>query len=221
MHAQHLAAFDIPRHHGLRVFGHQRVRRPLRALFQRRTNLRKVRHVGITQYQVDLRMSDQSAAGIYHIGSPRHADPDVGHDVPNELEIDLRDDHAVLATPSPHRNDHEGFGPPLETNRSEINPVRYGLGESGVVRKIGRAGAPRTDGKTKIAKLLAAFSVELSQLRYRFDLAQKPFGIELPVIGRICVPGKLSCPTELAFELLHELPDPYRRGPGLLVLNAA
>ena len=55
------------------------------------THLHEARHVGVAQHQADVGMRDQAALGIDHIGVAVLAHFDLRNDVPDELEVDLRD----------------------------------------------------------------------------------------------------------------------------------
>lgn len=68
------------------------------ATSQRGTHLREAGHVGIAQDQADVGMRDQPPLRTDHVSVSVLPDLDLGHDVPDQLEIDLRDaDTGILA----------------------------------------------------------------------------------------------------------------------------
>ena len=68
-----------------------------------RLHLRKMGHIRIAQNKIDIRMRNQSTLSIYYIGMPCLSDFDLGYNVPNELEINLCNNHPVFTTESGHR----------------------------------------------------------------------------------------------------------------------
>src|SRR5262249_29260911 len=71
---------------------------PIQRLRARRLHVRKPREIGIAQDQTDVRMRNQTTVLVDYKGLPALTDLDLRNHVPNELEVDFREDHAVLAS---------------------------------------------------------------------------------------------------------------------------
>ena len=99
----------------------------------RRLNLSKLRHIGIAENEADVRMCNQAAIRIDHIGLSVFADLDLRDHVPDQLQIDLGDADAGIEPGAGERQGHVGLGLPSEINRAEINLLGYRLGELGVM----------------------------------------------------------------------------------------
>src|SRR2546423_14777127 len=96
-------------------------------------------------------MSNQTPVGIQYIGLPALAALDLRYDLPDEFQVYLRDDHAVVESGTRHRQHHVRFGLAKEIDRPVIDLVRYGLEENRILREVGLAsdhvhGVPRHPG---------------------------------------------------------------------------
>ena len=185
----------------------------------RAPHLRQSRHVGVAQDQADVRMRDQPAGGIDHIGAAVLADLDLGHHIPDQLEIDLRDAHPGIAPGAGKRQRHVRLGLAAKVNRAVIDFMRHGLREFRLLGVVDAA-SNHVHCQTRDLELLMARSIDLGQLRDRRDLAQQPQGVETALIERAVGPRQLRGPAHLAFDLGDELFDLVGGGNGLLLLNA-
>src|SRR5262245_34474872 len=164
-------------------------------------------------------MRDQPALRVDHIGVTALADLDLRDHVPNELEIDLGDAHAGV-TPRPGNGErHIRLGFAAEIDRAVIDFARHRFGEFGIAGEVGAAG-DHVHGEPRYPQSLLAGGVELSELRYGWDLAQQPQGVEPALLDRARRPWQLRGPTELALDLLDELADLRGGGFRLLALDA-
>ena len=146
------------------------------------------------------------------------ADLDLGHDVPDQLEVHLRDaDAGILARPG-LRQRHVRLGFPAEVDRSVKHLVCDRLGELGIVRKVDAAvdGVHREPGDPQP---LPAGRIDLGKLGDRRDLTQQPQRIKPTLVDRARRPRQLRGPAELILDLLDELADLGRSRLGLLVLD--
>ena len=164
-------------------------------------------------------MGDKTALRIDQIGLPARAHLDLGYHVPDELEIDLRDAHACVATRAGERQRHVGLGLPAKIDGSVVDLVRNCFGEFRILGKVGLA-CHHIHGQARDAQLLAPGRVELRELGDRRHLPQQPQPVEPPLIDGAGGPRQLRGPPHLALDLLDELADLGRRGLGLLALDA-
>lgn len=84
-------------------------------------------------------MRDQAALRADHIGMSVLADLDLGHDVPDQLEIDLCNADAGILAGAGLRQRHVGLGIPAEIDRSVKDLVCDRLREFWIVRQIDAA----------------------------------------------------------------------------------
>ena len=81
-------------------------------------------------------MRDQPALRTDHIGVTVLADLDLGHHVPDQLQIHFGDADAGVLAGAGQRQRHVGLGLPAEVHRPVIDLVGDGLGELWVFRKV-------------------------------------------------------------------------------------
>src|SRR6476469_168567 len=79
------------------------------ATVARRAHLCQSRDVRIAQHQTNVRMGDEPPIRIDHEGVSALAHFDLRDDVPDELEIDLRDAHTGVAAGARERHGHVRF----------------------------------------------------------------------------------------------------------------
>ena len=185
----------------------------------RGAHLLEARHVGIAQDQADVRMRDQPALRIHHIGMATLADLDLRDHVPDQLEVHLGDADPGVAPRPGDRQRHVGLRLAAEIDRAVVDLVGHRLSEFRVLRKVGSA-SDHIHGEARDPQALLAGGVELGQLGDRRHLAQQTQRIEPPLVDRAGRPRQLGGPAELALDLLDELADLRRRRLGLLALDA-
>ena len=164
-------------------------------------------------------MRDQPTVGIHHIGAAMRADLDLGNHIPDQLEIDLRDAHAGVTPGAGQRQRHVRLGFPAKINRAVIHFVRHRLCEFRLVRVVDTT-TNHVHCQPGDLELLAAGGIDLSKLRDRRYLAQKPQRIEAALIERAVGPRQLRGPAHLALDLRNELFDLVGGGSRLLLLDA-
>ena len=104
-----------------------------------RTHLSQPGHVGIAQHQADVWMRDQPPLRIDDIGMTALADLDLRDHIPDQLEIDLGDAYAGVASCSSDSERHVRLGFAAEIDRSIIDLARHRFRELGFLRKVGPA----------------------------------------------------------------------------------
>src|SRR6266403_960250 len=163
-------------------------------------------------------MRNKAPAGVEHVRVSSGAGLDLRYDFPNELEVHLSNDHAVITTTTGYGDCHIRFGPINEINRPVIDLIRHRLDENRIVRIINVA-LGYIHRVARNSEFFASRRVKLSDLRYRRDLAQQAHGIETPFLQCDRVPGQWDDPGHLGFDFFHELADARCRGFGLPALN--
>ena len=182
---------------------------------QRRLHLLEPGEIRLLEHETDVRVGDQLAPAVDDVGAPGSPDPDLGNDVPDELEIDLGDRHPGLA-PTGDRKAEIRLGFLPEVHRPEVGPPRPRLIEPRVVREIGLA-AHHVHREPGHSELLPAGRVELADLGHRGRLALETDELEAPLLDRR--PGAhlpLARPPDLALDVPDEGLD-ARRGAGRLL----
>ena len=164
-------------------------------------------------------MRDQAALRVDHVGVAALADLDLRDHVPDQLEIDLGDAHAGVASRAGNGERHVRLGFAAEIDRSVIDLARCRFRELGIIGKIGAA-ADHVHGQARHPQPLLAGRVELRQLGNGGHLAQQPQRIEAALLDRARRPRQLRRPAELALDLLDELADLGGGGFRLLALDA-
>src|ERR1041385_6781849 len=82
-------------------------------------------------------MRDQPAAAVDREGLALLPDLDLGHHLPDELEIDLGDADARVASRAGHGERHVGLGLAAEIDRAVIDLLGDGFGELRILGKVG------------------------------------------------------------------------------------
>ena len=209
MRGQHFFALQVACHRCTRAFA-----------AGERGDLREPRQVGFLQHQADVRMGDQRARGIHHVGEPRLADLDARDDLPHELEIDLGDGDAAAGAPGGAGHRHVGLGLLAEVDRAVPGPAPLGFEEPRVAGVIGSA-ADDVHREARNAQLFAAGGVDPRHLGDRRRLAQQLQVLVAALLGRIG-PGpdlRQRGPAELVLDVLDVLLDARRGGERLLALQ--
>ena len=85
----------------------------------RRRDLRQGGEVGIAQHEADVGMGDQPAVAIDDIGVAALPDLQPGDHIPDQLQIDLGDRDAGIASGAGHRHGHVRLGFLAEIDRAE------------------------------------------------------------------------------------------------------
>ena len=164
-------------------------------------------------------MRDQPALRVDDIGMPMLADLDLRDHVPDQLEVHLGDTHARVAPGAGNRERHIRLGLAPEIDWPVIYLARYSLRKLRVVGEVGAAG-DHVHGQPRDPQTLFAAGIELRKLGNGGYLAQQPQCIEAALLNGACRPGQLCRPTELALDLLDELPDLGGGGFRLFALDA-
>ena len=95
----------------------------------RRLHLRELGHVGVAQHKADVGMRNQPALSVDDVSAAVLANLDLGHHVPDQLQVDLGDADAGVLTGAGHRQRHIGLGFPAEVDRPVVDFVGDGFGE--------------------------------------------------------------------------------------------
>jgi hypothetical protein len=185
----------------------------------RRLHLREARQIDVAQHQAEVGVRDQAPHGVDDVGAPACADLDLRHHIPDELETDLGDAHAVVAAHAGHRDGHVGLGVAAEVHRAVVDLVRLGLDKGRLGGMIGAA-ADDVDRRARHLDLLSAGRIELGELGDGRHLAQQAQRVDTPLVQRAGGPWQLRGPAELCLDLLDELADLGGGRLGLLALDA-
>ena len=163
-------------------------------------------------------MGDQLAPAVHDVRVAGGPDPDLGDDVPDELEVDLGDGHARVAAAG-DRQGEVGLGLLPEVHGAEVGPARTRFLEARIGGEIGLA-ADHVHGEAGHPELLPALRVELTHLGDRRRLALEADEFEAPLLDRL--PGAdlaLARPSDLALDVAEERLDPPGRAGRLLPLE--
>ena len=183
-----------------------------------RPDLLETGEVGLLEDEADVRVRDQLAAAVDDVGAPCRADPDLGHDVPDELQVDLGDRHPRVAAAG-DRERQVGLGLLPEVDGPEVGPARPRLLEPRIAREVGLA-ADDVHGEPRDAELLPARRVELAHLGDRGRLALEADELEAPLLDRLASAElPLARPSDLALDVADEGLDPPRGAGRLLPLQ--
>ena len=147
------------------------------------------------------------------------ADLDLRDDVPDQLEIDLRDTHPGVTPGAGNRERHVGLGLAAEIDRAVVDFMGDRLGELRILGIVGVA-ADHVHGKARHAQLLAPARIELGKLGDRRHLPEQAQRVETALLERTRGPRQLRGPTDLALDLADELADFGGGRLRLLVLDA-
>ena len=181
-------------------------------------DLGQLAEVGVAQHEADVRVRDQPAAAVDHIGIALLADLEGCHHVPDQLEIDLGHGDAGIAPAAGQRDRHVGLGLLAEIDRAEIDVLGECFGEARVARVVGAA-ADHVHGEARDLELLLALAVELDELGDRRHLAQEAHVVVAALLDRGQRPLREGRPADLLLDLGDELLDALGRGLGLLLLQ--
>ena len=152
----------------------------LRGLRLRGEKLRRLREVALLQHQADVGMRDQPALGVGHVGVPGAADPDLGHDVPDRLEVDLRYRHFRGGFVQGHRDRHIGLGLVPEIDRAEESLLRLRhlkLRGRGIVL----AAVRHVQCDARYAEPLLAGDVQMTDIGDGGSVPQQPEEVDFPL----------------------------------------
>ncbi len=182
-------------------------------------DLWELRHVGLAQHQADIRMGDEAALGIHHVGPAGLADADLMYHVPDVGQVHLC--HADTAVPAGARNGqrHVRLGLAPEIDRAIVDLVGNGQSELVVLRIVGVA-ADTVHLLARHAQAFAPGLVEKRQLGDRGNLPEQTQAVDLALLDRCTGPGQMRHPPELALDLLDEVADPNGCRARLLLLDA-
>jgi hypothetical protein len=174
--------------------------------------------VGLLEHQADVGVGDQRALPFHHEGQPGLAHPDLGHHVPDELEVHLHRGDAPLL-PLGDGDGHVGLGLLAEIHGPAVEPAGAGLRKPGVGREVGIA-AEHVHGEPRDAHLLPPGGIDVADLGDGGHLPLQAVEVEAPLLewsGRHRT--RLGHPAHLALDLGDEALDPDRRGLRLLPLE--
>ena len=93
-------------------------------------DLGQARHVYIAQHQTDVGIRNKAPAGVDHVRVSSGTGLDLRYDFPNEFEVHLANDHAMIAANTGYGDRHIRFGPINEINRPVIDLIRHRLDEN-------------------------------------------------------------------------------------------
>ena len=174
----------------------------------------------VLQHEAHVRMRDQDTLTVDDEDMAGLADLDLGHDVPDELQIDVgHGDAGALAAPG-DGDRHVRLGPLPEVDRAVVDAPGLGLEELGLARKIGLA-ADDLHRETGHALLLPAYAVEVAHLGDGQRLPLEPEVVDPPLrhAGRGSAEVGLDREPDLPLDLRDEGLDPRRHAERLLALE--
>ena len=164
-------------------------------------------------------MCDEASRLVNNISPTALADLNLRDDVPNEGEIHLPNDNAILRSNAGHGYRHIRLRLVDEINRPIVNFIDHRLNERRLLRMIGMT----CDDIRRFARHAVLFSshrIELHELGQCRHLAQQANRIKLPFIQCAVAQGQLGFPYQSGRDVVEELADLVRRGFCLLALNA-
>ena len=163
-------------------------------------------------------MRDKLTARIDDVGEALVADLDPGHDVPDELEVDLRHRHPGAFARAGHRDGHVGLGILAKMHRAEIGLA--GLCDC-EARIGGKVGAPASDvhSHPRHVQLLAAGEIEHAHLGDGRHQAQQFQVLDAALFQAGRADLRQAHPAELALDFQHVGLDARGRGLGLFLLQ--
>src|ERR1051325_1627856 len=145
-------------------------------------------------------------------------DLDLRNHVPNELEVDLCDNHPVFAPQASHRQSHVRLGLSPEIDRTEIDLAFQRAEKRRILGEIFLT-ADDVHGDTRDANLFTTCGIELGQFGNRRHLTHHARGIKAPFLNYARAEWKLYRPTKMTLDLLNELYEPAGCRLGLHALN--
>ena len=180
--------------------------------------MRQARHRCLAQDQPDVRIGNQEAVAVDDVGFALLADLDARHDVPDELEIDLRDgDRSLVARTDRYR--HIRLGLLAEIHRTEPRLPTPGLAKRRLVRAI-LAGIDAVHPQPRDRDLLASFGIELRDVRHFRRLPQQLEELDAPQFDVVRIELGQCGVGELLLDLADVLLDTRRRTNRLFMLQA-
>ena len=206
---QHLRTGEVRRLHGRGT----RVIRHIRGF-----HMRQVRQVGLAEHEADVRIGDQEAVAVNHIGLALFADLDARHDIPDELEIDLRDRHRPGIAARPDGDRHVRLGLLAKVHGSEPWLSASCFPEWRLLRAV-LARVDVVHAKTGNGDLLATIGIELRDIRDFRRLAQQFQEFDSTQLHIGGVELRQRGVRKLLLDLVDVLLDPRGRGDGLFVLQ--
>jgi hypothetical protein len=126
-------------------------------------HLGELGHVSVAQHQADVGMRNQPPLRADHIGVAVLADPDLGDNVPDQLQIDFRNADAGVLAGAGDSECHVRLGLSVKVHRPVIDLVREGFGEFRLVRKIDAA-VDHIYGDARDPQALLAAGIDLREL---------------------------------------------------------
>ena len=182
-------------------------------------HVRKLRQVGLAQHQADVGIGDEESRTVDDVSLPLLSDLDARHDVPDELQVDVGEDHGPLVAARAQSDGHVRLGLLAEVHRPEPRLSAFRVAESRLLRAI----LARTDvvhAEPRDRDLFVAACIDLRDVGDFRCLAQELQELDAPQldIARIEL-GQRGVP-ELLLDPGDVLLDARRRGERLLVLQA-
>src|SRR5205823_7384258 len=107
-----------------------------------------MRKISVAQNEANIRVRNETAAGIDHEGFAPLADLDLRHFVPDEFEVNLRGDDPIVRTGARHAKGQVGLRFTTEIDRAIVTLIGDRLDEFRVLRKVGLA-IEAVDGKPR------------------------------------------------------------------------
>ena len=164
-------------------------------------------------------MRDQFALRVDNVGKTFVADADRGHDIPDELEVDLCNGDAGGSARVCERDRHVRLRAAPKIDGAEPRMHCDGLGEARIGRIVGAA-CHDVRFEARELQLLFSGAVHLDQLRYRRHLSQQADKVVAALLERNVLPFGARGPAHLAFDIGDEKRDALGRGLRLFLLHA-
>ena len=153
-------------------------------------------------------------AAIQHEGVAGLPDLDGRDHVPDQLEIDLGDNHADGRSIAGDRDRQVGLGAAVVADLAVPDPRRARSGDGRVGGAVGAAlGSVEADPRH--VKALPSGAVDEREADDGRHLTEQAQGIDPPPLVRLLGPGKLDQPAELVGDAVDEALDPGCRRPRL------
>ena len=176
-------------------------------------------HVRVLEHQTDVRMRDEAAARVDHVGVALPSHLDQRDDLPDPLQVHLGDRHPGVG-PRPRDGDrHVRLGVVAEADRPVVDLVPARLDELLVAREI-RAAVDDGRQPARQPEALAARQIDLHQLADGRRLLHQPEAVEFSLRHRIGGPRQLHRPAQLLFDRVDESFDPQGSRDRLRPLHA-
>ena len=102
--------------------------------------------VGLAQDDTDIRVGDQQATLVHHVGRTGFPDMDARDHIPDEFQVDLRDRDAGGSAGAGNRQGEIGLRLLAEIDLAQVALVGSGVGKLGLLAEI-RPARQRIHGK--------------------------------------------------------------------------